>query len=151
MPGNVRSEDTPLSTKQMQALPHLSLGQTLADTATSINVSERTIYRWLSDPHFKETYLALRDVEAQIARAELRGLALKAATTLSKAMDNSDPSISLRAAQSAMSASVKVEDTEDAKRIIRLITKYIQEDDESNNARTSRSFEKQLEKVTRGR
>ena len=99
-------------------------------------MSERTLYRWLTDPDFKAAYLELRDVEAEIARVELRGLALKAATTLSKAMDNPDPYISLRAAQTSVNASVKVEDNEDAKRIIRLLTKYAEGDDESNDGRT---------------
>ena len=149
MSGNVRSEDTPLSAKQLQALPHLSLGWTLAHTATAINVSEKTLYRWLNEPDFKAAYLELRDVESQIARAELRGLALKAATTLSEAMDNPDPYISLRAAQTAMNASVKVEDTEDAKRIISLMTKYAGEGDVSHDGRTSRSFNRQFRKVNR--
>ena len=52
----------------------------------------------MNDPDFKSAYLALREVEADIARAELRGLALKDAITLSRAMDNEDPNISLRAA-----------------------------------------------------
>ena len=151
MSGNVRSEDTPLSAKQVQALPHLAIGQTLAHTATAVNVSERTLYRWLNEPDFKAAYLELREVEANIARAELRGLALKAATTLSKAMDNPDPYISLRAAQTAVNASVKVEDTEDAKPIVRLLTKYAEEDDESNDGRTSRLFNEQLQKLSTGR
>ena len=149
--GNVRSEDTPLSGKQLQALPHLTTGQTLAHTATADNVSERTLHRWLNEPDFKAAYLDLREVEAEIARAELRGLALKAATTLSKAMDNPDPYISLRAAQTAVNASVKVEDTEDAKRIVRLLTKYAEEDDESNDGRTSRLLNEQLKKLSTGR
>ena len=151
MSENVRLKETPLSAKQVQALPHLATGQTLAHTATAVNVSEKTLYRWLNEPKFKAAYLELRDVEAEIARAELRGLALKAATTLSKAMDNPDPYISLRAAQTAVNASVKVEDTEDAKRIVRLLTKYAEEDDESNDDRTSGQFHDQLHKVSRGR
>ena len=90
-------------------------------------------------------------MEADIARTELRGLALKAATTLSKAMDNPDPYISLRAAQAAVNTSVKVEDAENAKRIGRLLTKYVEEDDESNDDRTSGRFHDQLHKVTTGR
>ena len=56
MSQNVRSEDTPLSGRQLQALPHLTTGQTLAHTATAINVSERTLYRWLNEPTFKAAY-----------------------------------------------------------------------------------------------
>ena len=151
MSGNIRLKETPLSAKQVQALPHLATGQTLAHTATAVNVSERTLYRWLNEPDFKAAYLDLREVEAEIARAELRGLALKAATTLSKAMDNPDPYISLRAAQTAVNTSVKVEDAENAKRIVRLLTKYVEEDDESNDDRTSGRFHDQLHKVTTGR
>ena len=123
----------------------------MAHTATAVNVSERTLYRWLNEPEFKAAYEELRDVEADIARVELRGLALRAATTLSKAMDNPDPYISLRAAQAAVNTSVKVEDAENAKRIVRLLTKYAEEDDESNDDRTSGRFHDQLHKVTKGR
>ncbi len=151
MSGNIRLKETPLSAKQVQALPHLATGQTLAHTATAVNVSERTLYRWLNEPEFKAAYEELRDVEADIARVELRGLALRAATTLSKAMDNPDPYISLRAAQAAVNTSVKVEDAENAKRIVRLLTKYAEEDDESNDDRTSGRFHDQLHKVTKGR
>ena len=91
MSGNVSKKETPLSAKQLQALPHLVSGKTFANAATAADVSERTIYRWMNDPDFKSAYLALREVEADIARAELRGLALKAAITLSRAMDQRRP------------------------------------------------------------
>ncbi|MCY4527768.1 MAG: hypothetical protein OXD46_01895 [Chloroflexi bacterium] len=151
MSENVRSKETPLSAKQVQALPHLAIGRTLADTATAINVSERTLHRWLTDPEFKGAYLELRDVEAKIARAELRGLSLKAATTLSKAMDNDDPYISLRAAQTAVSAGVKVEDAEDAKRVIRLLTQIVNEDGGELDPGQSRQLNNELNKLPRGR
>ncbi len=151
MSGNVRSKETPLSAKQVQALPHLAIGQTLANTATAINVSERTIYRWFNDPVFREAYLELRQLEADIARAELRGLSLKAATTLSKAMDNEDPYISLRAAQTAVNASAKVEDAENAKRVIRLLTQLANEDGAEVPLHMSRQFHNQLLKLSRGR
>ena len=114
MTENVRLNKTPLSTKQVQALPHLAIGKTLAHTATAINVSEKTLYRWLREPDFKATYLQLRDLEAEIATAELRGLTLKAATVLSKAMDNPDPNISLRAAQTAVKTGVKADEAAEA-------------------------------------
>ena len=151
MSQNVRLNKTPLSTQQVQALPHLAIGQTLAHTATAINVSEKTLYRWLKEPDFKSAYLELRDMEAEIATAELRGLTLKAATVLSKAMDNPDPNISLRAAQTAVKTGLKADDNEDAKRIIRLMTKYAEEDDESKLAGTSRLFNKEMDKLTSGR
>ena len=61
------------------------------------------------------------------------------------------PYISLRAAQTSVNASVKVEDNEDAKRIIRLLTKYAEGDDESNDGRTSKLLNKQLQKLSTGR
>ena len=146
-----QEKNVTLSAKQVQALPHLALGQTLADTATAVNVSERTLYRWLSDPHFKETYLELRDTEAQIARVELRGLSLKAATTLSKAMDHENPYISLRAAQTAVKASAKVEDAEDVKKVVRFLSQFAERDDDTITPRESRRFGNQIRRVTRGR
>ena len=131
MSGNVRKKETPLSAKQLQALPHLVSGKTFANSATAADVSERTIYRWMNDPDFKSAYLALREVEADIARAELRGWALKAAITLSRAMDNEAPNISLRAAQTAVKASVKVEDAEDAKKVVRFLSEFAERDDDT--------------------
>ena len=151
MSGNVREKETPLSAKQLRALPHLVSGKTFANAATAADVSERTIYRWMNDPDFKSAYLALREVEADIARAELRGLALKAAITLSRAMDNEDPNISLRAAQTAVKASVKVEDAEDAKKVVRFLSQFAERDDDTISPRESRQFHNQIQRVTRGR
>ncbi len=123
-------------------------GKTFANAATADDVSERTIYRWMNDPDFKSAYLALREVEADIARAELRGLALKAAITLSRAMDNEDPNISLRAAQTAVKASVKVEDV---KKVVRILSQVAEQDDDAIDPRTLRQFHNQVQKVTRGR
>ena len=146
MPENVRLNKTPLSTKQVQALPHLAIGQTLAHTATAINVSEKTLYRWLKEPDFKSAYLELRELEAEIATAELRGLTLKAATVLSKAMDHPDPNISLRAAQTAVKTGLKADDAAEAKRLTRLLARYVHED--ANNRPTSRMVHKQLHKAS---
>lgn len=148
MSGIVRSGDTPLSPKQMQALPHLSIGKTLAHTATAINVSERTLYRWLTEPVFKNAYQELREMEFEIAKAELRGLSLKAARTLSKAMDSSDPYINLRAAQTSVNASIKVEGDEDAKRIIRIITQIAKQEDDTVDPRMANQLHNQLQKLS---
>ena len=146
MSENVRLNKTPLSTKQVQALPHLAIGQTLAHTATAINVSEKTLYRWLKDPVFKSAYMELRDLEAEIATGELRGLTLKAATVLSKAMDHPDPNISLRAAQTAVKTGLKADDAAEAKRLTRLLARYVDEDE--NNGPASRTVRKQLHKAS---
>ena len=151
MSGNVRKKETHLSAKQLQALPHLVSGKTFTNAATAADVTERTVYRWMNEPEFKSAYLALREVEANIARAELRGLALKAAITLSRAMDNEDPNISLRAAQTAVKASVKVEDAEDIKRVVRILSNFAEQDDDAIDPRVSRQFHNQVHKVTRGR
>lgn len=150
MSDNVRKKETQLSAKQVQALPHLASGKTFANTATAVAVAERTIYRWMNEPDFKSAYLALREVEANIARAELRGLALKAAITLSRSMDNEDPNISLRAAQTAVKASVKVEDAEDVKKVVRFLSKFAERDDDTISPRESRQFHNQIQKVTGG-
>lgn len=151
MSGNVREKETLLSAKQLQALPHLVSGKTFANAATAADVSERTIYRWMNDPDFKSAYLALREVEADIARAELRGLGLKAAITLSRAMDNEDPNISLRAAQTAVKASVKVEDAEDIKRVVRILSQFAEQDEDTIDPRMSRQLQNQINKLSRGR
>ena len=105
----------------------------------------------MNDPEFKSAYLAMREVEAEIASAELRGLKFKAATTLSRAMDHEDPNISLRAAQTAIKASVKVEDAEDVKKVVRFLTRFAERDDDTITPRESRQFHNHVQKVTRGR
>ena len=151
MSGNVRKKETPLSAKQLQALPHLVSGKTFANAATAADVSERTIYRWMNDPEFKSAYLAMREVEADIASAELRGLRFKAAITLSRAMDHEDPNISVRAAQTAIKASDKVEGAEDVKKVVRFLTRFAERDDNTITPRESRQFRNHVNKVTRGR
>ena len=151
MSGNVRKKETPLSAKQLQALPHLVSGKTFATAATAADVSERTVYRWMNDPEFKSAYLAMREVEADIASAELRGLRFKAAITLSRAMDHEDPNISVRAAQTAIKASDKVEEAQDVKKVVRFLTQFAERDDDTITPRESRQFHNQIQKVTRGR
>lgn len=106
----------------------------------------------MTEPKFKKSYLELREMEADIARAELRGLALKATRTLSRAMDSEDPSISLRAAQTAVRAGVKVEDGEDVKKVVRFLSEYAERDNDTiTPPRESRRFHNQIQRVTRGR
>ena len=138
MSRNVRPTDNSLSTKQVQALPHLAAGNTLAHTATAVNVSDKTLSRWMNEPEFKASYLALRELEAEIATAELRGLGLKAAMVLSRAMDNPDPYISLRAAQTSVNISTKLDVSEDAKLIARYLSQLAKEDNETNGPRATR-------------
>ena len=151
MSGNVRKKETPLSAKQLQALPHLVSGKTFANAATAADVSERTVYRWMNDPEFKSAYLTMREVETEIASAELRGLKFKAAITLSRAMDHEDPDISLRAAQTAIKTSAKVEEAEDVKKVVRFLNRFAERDDNTITPSESRRFQNQVNRVTRGR
>ena len=64
----------------------------------------------MNDSRFRAELEQLRTEAAELAHSELRGLMLKAALVLADAMDDSSPSVRVRAAQAALSVGLKVID-----------------------------------------
>ncbi len=76
----------------------------------------------MEDSRFKAEYEKLREQAGAVARAELRGLMLKAAATRAEGMDNDNPWIRLRAAQATINASMKIDGVNENKRVLELMS-----------------------------
>lgn len=127
MSQNVPQKQPPLSDKQLQALPYLAASGSMTDAATALDVSRRTLYRWMEDTKFKAEYDKLREQPGAVARAELRGLMLKAAATFADGMDDENPWVRLRAAQATINAGMKVDGVNENKRLIDLMSNVLAE------------------------
>ncbi len=127
MSQNVTPKQKNLSDKQLQALPYLAVSPTITDAATALDVSRKTLYRWMEDSRFKAEYDKLREQAGAVARAELRGLMLKAAAVLAEGMDDENPRVRLRAAQATLNAGMKVDGVNENKRVIELMSNVIVE------------------------
>ena len=99
-----------LTERQLAALPYLVASPSLTEAATLADVSRATLYRWMNDDEFRQTLERLRSEAADLAHSELKGLMLKGALVLAEAMEDSSPSIRVRAAQAALSVGLKAID-----------------------------------------
>ena len=110
-----------LSDKQLAALPYLVGATTLSEGAKLADIGRRTLYRWMTDPEFRETLETQRQEAADLAKTELKGLMLKSALVLAEAMDHPSAHIRVRAAQAALSCGLKAGDLKELqKRLERL-------------------------------
>ena len=92
-----------LSPRQQSALPLVALSPSLAQAAQSAGVGRSTLNRWMNDPAFRSEIVRVRQEAADLARQEMQGMMLRAASVINNAMDDPDPAIRLRAARCALS------------------------------------------------
>ena len=114
-PGDDSPGDEPaaLTHRQIAALPYLISSSTVKDGARLAGISRMTYYRWMEDDHFRAEFERLRNEELRLAQAELKGLTLKGALVLGQMLEDPSPDIRLRAAQSAVTAGLKISDQSD--------------------------------------
>jgi hypothetical protein len=95
------SENVSLSAKQTKALTALLGARTIAEAASTSGLTDRTIYRWLSeDERFKAAYLAARRQVMSLAILRLQQAAVEAVEALRAVMADDDESGSSRVAAS---------------------------------------------------
>jgi hypothetical protein len=97
----------------------------MTDAATTLDVSRRTLYRWMEDPDFRTEYERVREEASAVATAELRGLMLKATAVLAETMDHKYPEIRLRAAQATINAGKKVDGAAENRHLIDLLSRFV--------------------------
>jgi hypothetical protein len=91
-----------LSHKQVQAILALIGNNTILKVAELVGTTERTIYRWLALPNFKEQLRKERDRIRAEAFDSLKGLLNKAVERLDKLLDADSESIMLKACQTVL-------------------------------------------------
>jgi hypothetical protein len=99
-----------LAPKQTQAIRSLLTRPNIALAASDVGVSERTLYRWLDEPAFRD---ALTQAEDQALDAATRGLVSmtnQAVLVITSLMvnPNTHPAIRLRAAECVLSNTLKL-------------------------------------------
>ena len=119
----LQNKTTPhnLSIKKMRALPHLAAGSSVSEAAVAVGVDRTTLYRWMEDDEFRTQLERLRSEAADLARTELKGLMYKAVQVLDEAMDDPDPRLRLRAAQTALSTGLKAIDLKEIEQRLQLL------------------------------
>ena len=114
-PADSPHDDEPvrLTHRQITALPYLLSSGTVAEGAKLAGISRTTFYRWMDDEAFRTQFETLRADVQRYAYAELRGLTLKGALVLAQMLEDPSSGIKLRAAQTAVSAGMKVSEQMD--------------------------------------
>ena len=107
-----------LSRKQEQALEALLSQPNIAEAARIADCSQRTLYRYLSDPGFDAAYRAARRAAIAQSAARLQQATGAASTTILKIMVDSThpPQVRCRAAEMVIKIaykSIEVEDRDD--------------------------------------
>ena len=87
-----------LSAKQRAALRALVSGFSLEGAASAVGVSRVSLWRWMQEPAFREELRSLEDEALQELQRRLLSLSSGAALVLERALQDSKPTIRLRAA-----------------------------------------------------
>lgn len=118
---NVTNGAANLSERQLKALPFLAGSPTLTEGTNLAEISRTTFYRWMEDDDFRGELERLRSEAVEFAQLELKGLMLKSVMVIGEAMENSNPSIRLRAAQIALSTHIKVNELKEIEKRLDLL------------------------------
>ncbi|MYA50484.1 MAG: hypothetical protein F4185_04345 [Chloroflexi bacterium] len=99
--GMVR-KDSGLSHRQAAALPYIASEPTLARGANAAQVARSTLARWMRDPAFRAELEYIRNNMADLAFAELEGLALKSVIRLAELLESENENVAHRALKTAV-------------------------------------------------
>lgn len=124
------SDNFRLSAKQERAVLELvnpSTG-TLEEIAKRIGVSERTLYNWLSLPHFQARLQEERGRLRTEAFDKLKSTINKAVERLGELLDSDSDSIKLRSAQAILDYNIKVVEIQEAEERIAKLERLLLEE-----------------------
>ena len=115
-PGPIEATPSTLRPKQIAALPYIVAAPNLSRGAELAEIGRATLYRWMEDDEFRSNLERLRDEAADLARAELRGLMLKAVIVLAEALEDPRTTVGVRAARATLESAMKNEDMREIRR-----------------------------------
>ena len=103
-----------LTRRQQAALPVVALAPSITQAARDSGVAQRTLYRWLNDPHFREALSNFLQECANLARQQFQAQTLLAAAVFSEFMTNTDadPALRLRAARYSTAVAARIRESE---------------------------------------
>ena len=97
-----------LSDRQVVALPHIAAAATNAEGARAADISLATLKRWRQDPVFREELRRMKQDTANLAHAELNGLALKSTSALAELLDDPNPRVKTQAVRLALVLGIRI-------------------------------------------
>ena len=97
-----------LSGRQLRAIPVIVTVPTIREAAKTLEISESTIYRWLQEPDFHEELARQRDLVAELALQQIRGLLERTAPSYVELMQDPDSSIRLRATNAVAALAYRI-------------------------------------------
>ena len=113
--------------RQLTAIPVIVSSATIRQAARTLEVSERTIYRWLEDPDFRDELDRQREEAASLALQELRGLLSRTVAIYAESMEDPNPAIRLRAARYASTLGVQLHETQKLRAEIEVLEQALAE------------------------
>ena len=101
-----------LTRRQQAALPIVAVAPTIAQAATDSGVSQRTLYRWLKDPDFRDAVSSFLHECSNLGLQHIQAQTLMAASVFADVMQGPDQALRLRAARYSGSLAVRIRETE---------------------------------------
>ena len=114
-----------LSDRQVVALPYIAAAATNTEGARAADISLATLKRWRQDPVFREELRRMRQETADLAHAELNGLALKSTAALAELLDDPNPRIKTQAVRLALVLGVQVGQVRENQRRLRQLERAL--------------------------
>ncbi len=108
----------PLTPKQMLAFPYIVSAPSLRQAADAAQVGRATLTRWMQDPRFRAEVERAREEVADLALAEIGGLAFKSVITLADLLEDPSPNIRNYAVRTALHNAFKAKDQAETRRSV---------------------------------
>ena len=104
-----------LSPRQMLAIPYIVSAPTIRQGAEAAHIGRNTLTRWMRDPDFRAEVEEARRRVADLAFAEINGLALKGVVALANLLEHPDPRVRNAAIRTALQNSFKLKELADVR------------------------------------
>ena len=108
----------PLTPKQMLAFPYIVSAPSLRQAAEAAQIGRNTLTRWMQDPRFRAEVERAREEVADLAFAEIGGLALKGVITLADLLEDPSPNVRNYAVRTALHNAFKAKDQAETRRSV---------------------------------
>ena len=108
----------PLTPKQMLAFPYIVSAPSLRQAAEAAQVGRATLTRWMQDPNFRAEVERAREEVADLALAEIGGLAFKSVVALADLLEDPSPSVRNYAVRTALHNAFKAKDLTETRRSV---------------------------------
>lgn len=99
-----------LTPRQMLAIPYIVSAPSISEAARAARIGRTTIVRWMHDPDFRDEVEQARRAVAELAFAEINGLALKGVIALADLLEDPDPRVRNTAVRTALQNSFRLKE-----------------------------------------